>query len=398
MFLKFKESAKFVRRWAAIGIAALLRAGSKIAPWASIAAAIIAIIAFRFGYRQFRATQEATRETLTMQRESLDLDRESKAIELFPHHAEYYGLMAFIFLDEKEFELALQKADEGLALDPENITCLNARARAQNKLRQTNEAIATMQDALAIDPDNEFTHVTIGWNFLEKGKHKEATTHFREALRISPAHHSAKVGLKEALKSKIPPYRWLLQFNFWMQNKSKAFRWVFIISILVGVRLIEGFSKENPQFENAGIVVAACYFLFVGTSWIINPLANVFLLFHKDGKYALENSEKWNAIAFIICILSGIILIILSSVVPDKEQTGNFIASGFIVLSLCVPAGHMNYPVRIKGNSFSQWIAISLLLSAVIAVLCTLTGLIAPMVFFVIYFILFVVYTWSKAF
>jgi Tfp pilus assembly protein PilF len=71
-----------------------------------------------------------------------------------------------------------------------------------------------MQTALSQDPDNEMTHATFGWNLLEKGRHKEATKHFLEALRIEPDYSSARSGLKEALKSKVPPYRWLLQYSF----------------------------------------------------------------------------------------------------------------------------------------------------------------------------------------
>ncbi|MDP4265743.1 MAG: tetratricopeptide repeat protein [Bacteroidota bacterium] len=321
-----------------------------------------------------------------------------KAIELNPYYAEYYGLLSFVYLDEEYYDLALQKANEGLAIDAENITCLNARSRAQNKLHLTEEAIATMQDTLSKDPDNEFTHVTIGWNYLEKGKHKEARHHFREALRIAPSHHNAKVGLKEALKSKIPPYRWLLQFSFWLKGKGKTFRWVFVISIYLGIRIVAAIGKENPQFETIAMIAAGCYFVFIATSWIIGPLANVFLLFHKDGKHALDHSEKWNAIAFIICVFSGILIMCLTYFFTGKDQADHLVICGFIVLSLCIPAGHMDYPVRLKKNSFSQWIAISMIALALMATVFTLAVLPFPEIFFVSYFLLFIVYTWTKAF
>ena len=138
-----------------------------------------------------------------------------KAIRLHPYNAEYYGLLAFVLVSEKHFEAGLASANEGLAIEAENITCLNARAMALNKLKRTDDAIATMENALAQDPDNEFTHTTVGWNLLERGNHNEAAKHFREALRIDPMRQNAKSGLKEALKSKIPPYKWLLQYSFW---------------------------------------------------------------------------------------------------------------------------------------------------------------------------------------
>lgn len=320
----------------------------------------------------------------------------NKAIELNPYQASYYGLLAFIHLEENRFELALEKANEGLEIDPENITCLNARSKAQNKLKMTDEAIATMQNALQKDPDNEFTHATVGWNLLEKGKHKEAKVHFREALRIDPEYHNAKVGLKESLKSVIPPYRWLLQFSFWMNNKSKTFRWVFVISLLVGVRVIASLSKENSETEKIGMVVAGAYFLFVGASWILNPLANVFLLFHKDGKHALERSEKWNAVAFLVCILSGISIIVLSSFLANENLSTNLVISGLIVTSLAIPTGHMNFPIQFKGNRIPQWIAMALIAMALLTIMVVFTGLVDPVIFFTLYLILFAMFTWAS--
>ena len=81
-----------------------------------------------------------------------------KAMELNPYMADYFGLSALIHIEEIELKKALNKANEGLAIDPENITCLNARATALNKLKQTEAAVETMRTALEQNPENEFTH------------------------------------------------------------------------------------------------------------------------------------------------------------------------------------------------------------------------------------------------
>lgn len=324
------------------------------------------------------------------------LSQLEEAIRLEPYQAEFYGLMAHIYISERKYQVALDKADEGLAVDPENITALNARSIALNKLRRTDDAVETMQTTLSMDPDNALTHSTVGWNLLEKGKHKEATTHFREALRIAPDMHSAKAGLKEALKSVIPPYRWLLQFSFWVHNKGKNFRWAFFIAIYIGVRIVVSVTKNDPDFESVGIIVAAAYLLFIGISWIIGPLANAFLLFHRDGKHALEDSERWNAIAFMTCIASGILVLVLAATVAGESRSDNWFLAGMVLLLLSVPAGHMQYPIRFRGNSLGQWISIAMLgLAAVITVMC-LAGLPGHEIPLVIYFIAFVLYSWVK--
>ncbi len=320
----------------------------------------------------------------------------STAIRLEPYQAEFYGLLSHIYIAERMYELALEKADEGLAVDPENITALNARSIALNKLRRTDDAVETMQTTLSMDPDNAITHATVGWNLLEKGRHKDATTHFREALRIDPDLHHAKSGLKEALKSVIPPYRWLLQFSFWVHNKGKNFRWGFFIAIYIGVRIVVSITKNSPDFEMIGIIVAGAYLLFIGISWIISPMANAFLLFHRDGKHALEPSERWNAIAFMACIAAGMLVLLLSGSVAPADQSGAWVLAGMVLLSLSVPAGHMEYPLKLKGNSLGQWLSMGMLvLAAGIVAMCLadIPGYEVPLV---IYFIAFVLYSWVK--
>ena len=83
------------------------------------------------------------------------------------------------------------------------------------------KAFETIKEALAIDPEDDFTHTNYAWHFLEKGKHKDARKHFREALRINPNNSRARQGYKESLKSNLPPYRWMLMFSLWLSSKSK---------------------------------------------------------------------------------------------------------------------------------------------------------------------------------
>ena len=319
----------------------------------------------------------------------------TNAIRMNPYAAEFFGLLGHVHIGQLKYETALEKADEGLALDPENITALNARSIALNKLRRTDDAVETMKTTLSMDPDNAITHATVGWNFLEKGKHKEATIHFREALRIDPDMSAAKTGLKEALKSVIPPYRWLLQFSFWVHNKGKNFRWGFFIAIYLGVRIVVSVTKNNPEFEMIGVIVAVAYLLFIGISWLLNPLANVFLLFHRDGKHALDHSEKWNAYGFLACIISGIVLLILSGILPLPEEE-RWLFAGLVLLSLSIPVGHMDYPIRFRGNSLGQWMSIGLLILAPVIRLLSLTGMSGYEIPLVIYMVAFVLYSWVK--
>jgi tetratricopeptide (TPR) repeat protein len=282
------------------------------------------------------------------------------AISIDPFFTESFGLLAYIFLHTLAFEKALNKANEGLAIDAENITCLNARSIALNKLKRIDEATETMQDALAKDPDNEYTHATVGWNYVEKGKHKLATNHFREALRLNPNYANAATGLKEALKSKIPLYRWLLQYSYWLNNQSKNTRWILPVSLYIAVRIIATVSKGNSVLAKAGLAIVGIYLFFVITSWVINPVANFFLLFNKDGKHALNSTEKYTSITVISTLFIGILFVLIATFLVAKNNTSPYFLTGILFLALSLPLGNITYPISFKKYGTQNKVALIL--------------------------------------
>ncbi|WP_276483143.1 tetratricopeptide repeat protein [Paraflavitalea pollutisoli] len=320
-----------------------------------------------------------------------------RAVELSPWSAEFFGLWGLVLLEEKQFELALQKANEGLAVDPENITCLNVRSTSLNKLHRVEDAMETMQDALEKDPENAWTHSTVGWNLLEKRRHNEAAKHFREALRLQPNLEGAREGLKQSLKSKIPPYKWLLQYSFWINNKGKRARLFIPIAIYAGVQLLGQLSvKGGGTLAAIGYTLLALYVAFVITSWVINPLANFFLFFHKDGKYALSQREKTNAIALVAALTTGLGLVIASLFI----QTGSvpLLLAGLVTLSLGLPLGHMQFPLRLTGNSWVQWFSIGLIVFGLSVIAIMLATSLPIEQIGGAYFVSFVLYTWASIF
>ncbi len=326
------------------------------------------------------------------------IDQLNRAIGLNPWHAEYFGLLSFVLLAEKQFHAALDKANEGLALEADNITCLNARAMALNKLKKTEEAIATMQDALAHDPDSEFTHTTIGWNLLERGRHKEAATHFREALRINPTMQNAQNGLKEALKSKIPPYKWLLQYSFWVNNQGKRLKVAMPIILFIVFRLLITVFRQSSTTDMLVWVVVGIYLVFVIGSWTMNSLANFFLLFHPDGKYALTNTERWSAITVVTAMVTG--FAVLGLALFTKLANGTvyedvFFAAGLVCLSLALPLGEIDYPVRFKKNNKRNIFSLGLTILGLFSLLASLVFPAQALIMMGLYGAGFIIYNWS---
>ena len=320
----------------------------------------------------------------------------NKAIELNPHVADYFGLSALICIEEVELKTALKKANEGLEIDPENITCLNARATALNKLKQTDAAIETMRTALEQNPENEFTHTTVGWNLLEKGKHKEAAHHFKEALRLHPNLETAQSGLKQALKSRIPPYRWLLQYSFWISNKGKNLQWILPFALFALVRIIIAVLGKESGLSFVVLLVMAVYLLFVVSSWVINPVANFTLLFNKDGKYALTNSEKWSAITSVLALVLGILILTISLIIaPSAGISFTSFIPGLILFSLALPLSNMQFPVTLKTRKGSRFVSLLLVVLGLVSIIMLFVDREGASFFLIIYLIFFIGYNWT---
>jgi tetratricopeptide (TPR) repeat protein len=314
----------------------------------------------------------------------------NQAISLFPYNAEYFGLYAFILIDERSYELALSKANEGLELDPENLTCLNARARALNKLKRNDEAVDTMQDALSNAPESDFTHVTIGFNHLEKGKHKDAQQHFREALRLSPTLTSAKEGLKESLKSNFPPYRVILQLSYWLGEKGQSFRIAFTIGLYILFRILTGVAKTYPAARLFIVPFIVLYFVYFIFSWIGSSLANFMLLFHKDGKYIVDNWERYTAITIVVCLLTGITAYV--GVAPDR-----LILAGVALASMCIPISRFEDGAVMKPASMKFIYSSTLIVLGFIAALAIILFPLASFgsILFGIYLVGLIIYMWT---
>jgi len=273
-----------------------------------------------------------------------------QGINLEPYQGEYYGMLGRTYLRDNQYNLALEKANKGLELDPENINALNTRAIALNKLKQADAAIDAIESSLRLDPENDLTHSTYGWNLLERGKHKDANIQFRESLRINPLNDNAREGLKESLKSKFPPYKWMLQYSFWMQNKGKGFTRFVPIGLLILVRIFAFSLNFNNSTKLIGAALIATYFLFVMTSWIVNPIANFLLLFHRDGKYALSITEKWTSILVVSAIFLGTLNLIITILLFSKGDYLRFGIPSLIFFLLTISVSQLEFPLQWRGT------------------------------------------------
>jgi len=233
-----------------------------------------------------------------------------EAIRLDPQEAGYFATYALLLNQRKKFSEALAMAEQGLQIDPENIYAINARSTALLKLNRKEESFEGMENAFRHDPENAYTHANYGWGLLEKGDSKKALEHFREALRIDPSMQMAQAGMVEALKGRYLVYRLFLKYAFFMAKLSEKFQWAFIIGLYLATRFLSGMATARPELAPYLMPVVYLLIAFAFTTWVMEPVSNLFLRFNKYGKYMLDDKEisasNWVAVSLGVAV-AGII-------------------------------------------------------------------------------------------
>lgn len=224
------------------------------------------------------------------ERQELELAEKSvlEAIRLNCYQASYFALLSRCKYNQKLWQNALESALQGLAIDPENVECLNYRALSLSQLGKGEQAVEAVEKAIAMAPLDASCYASSGWILLSHGKsHQKALEYFREALRLNPNLEWARSGIIEALKAKNPIYRLMLRYFLWSSRLNHITRWVFTIGLYFAVRLLL-VGLNEVGLKQLVIVVAIVYLLFVILTWIIDPLFTLLLRLDKFGRLALS--------------------------------------------------------------------------------------------------------------
>lgn len=229
------------------------------------------------------------------------------ALRLDSSDADSFALLAAIHIDEKHWREALEAAERGLQLDSEDIACTNLRAIALVKLGRKAEAGATIDTALSKNPDNAVTHANQGWTLLQRGDHKKALEHFREALRLDPENEWARHGIVEALKARNFIYAFMLRYFFWMSRFSGRTQLLIILGGYFGNQLLQGLAASQPALAPWVLPLRILYVAFALMTWIADPLFNLLLRVNRFGRLALSRQQVVAANYLGACLLLAII-------------------------------------------------------------------------------------------
>ena len=234
----------------------------------------------------------------------------TQAIALDAKDAHFYAFHANIKLIRKQYQLALELAARALEADAENLLALNIRSSALIKLDKKEEAFITIEGALREDPNNAYTHTNYGWGLLEKGNHKKALEHFKEALQNDPGQDMARMGMLEAIKATNPLYRLFLKYSFFMSRLTAKYQWGVIIGFYLITRVLRGIAQKNEAAQPYLTPIVVLLAIIAFSTWVFTPISNLFLRLNRYGRLLLDQNEKRNSnLVALSLIVSGLGLI-----------------------------------------------------------------------------------------
>jgi tetratricopeptide (TPR) repeat protein len=254
-----------------------------------------------------------------------------EAIRIEPAQSLYHGLLAGVEAARQNWTEALSAANQGLALNAEDLHCVNLRAMALVHLGMKDEASQTLGSALADDPENALTHANQGWNLLHRGDPAQALIHFREALRLDPELEWARVGIVEALKARHWIYRQMLAFFLWMSRQSRRAQWVIILGFVFGRSILAQVAKTNPSLAPFLMPVIYLSFAFLLMTWIASPLFNLLLRFNKFGRLALSDDQRTESTWIGGCVFCALVALVVQIATGSALS---FFALGFFAFFL----------------------------------------------------------------
>lgn len=118
-----------------------------------------------------------------------------RAADLLPDNTDAQVKAGAVLLLAGRFEDAKVRADTVLKKNPKNVDALILRARAMAELKDLDGAVARMEEAVELGPDQGRVFTNLGMLELARGKRDEAEAAFKKAVEIEPQSAAAHLAL-----------------------------------------------------------------------------------------------------------------------------------------------------------------------------------------------------------
>jgi len=264
-----------------------------------------------------------------------------EALRLDPTHVRSHHLKGLVATRKADWSLALACTDAGLAHDPDHVGCLALSAQALRRLRRPHDAAARARQALALDPENAYAHLTLGWILVHMQAYDEARPHFEASLRLAPSTDYAREGLLTTLRARWAPYRWVLAAE---RATERLTRWGWVALGLAGAAALYGAIELAPPAVGGLMILGgmAAFVAYRSCSYMAAPLANAALRLTPGGRRILRPHQVLGAdllLALLACVAGLTAIVACTLGAADEPWFVGLAYVDLVCFSLIFPVG-----------------------------------------------------------
>jgi hypothetical protein len=98
-------------------------------------------------------------------------------------------------------------------------------------------------------------------------------------------------------------------------------------------------------------------------------------LFHKDGKFAIDNTEKWTAITVVSTLLTGIVFFGIACIITPGKIYAPLMVAAMAFWAMALPLGNIQYPLSFKAYTGKNKVAMMLVVLGLLTVILSFINL-----------------------
>lgn len=240
----------------------------------------------------------------------LDAAREvaDAAMAVAPNEPANHFLQAEIAYFSNQPAEGMKFALAGLALDPENKSCLKALTSCQLAMEDYVAAEGTLRRLLSLDPESAFAHENLTRALLGQSKYANAYEHARTAVRLEPNDADLRQLYRETVRFQNRPARVLL----WISHFADRRPFVAVAIWLVPIVLMFVLAPNPGEFHGELALWWVLGFVFHGP--LANAAAEMCIKFSRQRKLLIEPRRRYVLYKPKLLLLSTLIALAITAI------------------------------------------------------------------------------------
>lgn len=134
--------------------------------------------------------EDKNQRDLMLKSNTYSTPTDEKTEDVTPQILQY---MAYIYIQNEDFENAVKVVDDALKVNPENTDLLRAKADVIYQLGDKEEYKNIMKQIVSKDPNNPELLFNLGVSSAEIGEEDEALDYYNQTIKIDPNHYAANL-------------------------------------------------------------------------------------------------------------------------------------------------------------------------------------------------------------